>query len=125
MDYPHIFEPPPIVDVSCSDWLLLSIENDHIDKIYAMRVLPLHDLVAFKLKYIYEHKPESVIISRPELFVLKYIWDCGNAGFNRGIIHYLQHSKHALFQFSNRKDFLLNDEQVNSWYYDIILGKNV
>lgn len=125
MDFPHLFVAPPVIDTSCSDWLYLAMENDEIDKIYAMRVLPLHDIIALKIKYTYESRPESTIINRPELALLKRIWNCNNTEFNKGIVHYLQHSKHACHQFGNKSYFPSNTNEINSWYYNILLGKDV
>ena len=120
MDYPHEFIAPPIEDTSCSDWLWLALENDEIDKIYAMRVLLLHDIIAFKIKFTTEDSPHSEIVQRPEFSVLKPIWDCGNAEFNKGIKHYLHHSKHALHQFSHKDKFPFNTSEINKWYFKIL-----
>lgn len=125
MDYPHSFVPPPIGEALDSDWLYMSIDNGSVEKIYAMRVMPIHDLVAFKIKYTYEDGPESLIVSRPDLAVLKMIWDCNNPEFNKAIEHYLQHSKHALFQFGHKKQFPFNTAETNSWFFSITLGRHV
>jgi hypothetical protein len=119
------FEAPPVADVSCSDWLLLAIENNEVDKIYAMRSLPFYDIMAFKIKYVFENGPQSEIITRPELNLLKRIWDCGNVGFNRGILHYIQHSRHVYHQYNNPTKFPLNPPATNKWYHNLLLGKDV
>jgi hypothetical protein len=125
MDYFHIFQPPPLHDTLSSDWLWQAIESNEVEKIYAMRVLPLHDIIAFKIKYYVDENPHSAIICRPEICLLKHIWDCNNLEFNKGIVHYLYHSKHALHQFTNKNNFPLNTDKINQWYYRTILGKNV
>jgi len=125
MDYPHIFVAPPIDETSCSDWLLLAIENDEVEKIYAMRVLPLHDIIAVKVKYKEKAGPSSEIIMRPELILLKHIWDCNNTEFCLGVEHYMKYSKHCLHQFTNKPKFPLNSIDITQWYYSIISGNNV
>jgi len=121
-DYPHNFKAPPVEYVSCSDWLYMSLESDKIDKIYAMRALPLHNLIAFKIKYKEDDAPCSEIIDKPELCLLKRIWDCGNPAFNKGIRHYIHHSKHCSHQYTNRKQFPQNGALTNEWYYNTITG---
>lgn len=124
-DYSHVFKAPPMEHVSCSDWLYMSIENDKVDKIYAMRALPFHDLISLKIKYRDESDPCCEIIDKPEFCLLKRIWDCGNLEFNKGIMHYLYHSKHCVHQYAQKERFPQNGGIVNEWYYDIILGHHV
>lgn len=99
----------------------MSLQDDRIEKIYAMRVLPLHDFIAFKLKYRDEDMPCSEIISKPEFCLLKMIWDCGNVGFNKGILHYLMHSKHCAHQYMHKEHFPQNGKISNEWYYSTIV----
>lgn len=120
LDYPHTFVPPPIEQTSCSDWLLLSIINGRIDKIYGWRILPLHDMIAMKIKYVDEDFPQSEIIQRPEFNLLRKIWECGNKGFNSGILHYVYYSKHCVLQYRDKKKFPSNSVEDNLWYYNLI-----
>lgn len=124
-DYPSDFEAPPIEYTSCSDYLYMAIEHDRLDKIYAMRVLPLHDILAFKVKYKDDEDPISEIIMRPEFCLMKRIWDCGNKAFNSGITHYIYHSRDCMRQYSNRPKYPQNTPAVNEWYYKVLLGRNV
>lgn len=124
-DYPHEFKTPPANQVSCSDWLYMSLADDRVEKIYAMRVLPLHDFIAFKIQYKDEDVPCSEIISKPEFCLLKRIWDCGNIEFNKGILHYLVHSKHCTHQYIHKERFPQNTGKANQWYYDTVVMGHV
>lgn len=121
-DHYQDFVAPPIEDTSCSDYLYLAIQNDAVEKIYAMRVLPFHDILAFKIQYKDADGPESEIIMRPELCLIKRIWDCGNPAFNSGLRHYIQHSKHCVHQYSNKTKFLNNSASINEWFYKVFLN---
>lgn len=123
-DYPNVFEAPPIEYTSSSDYLYMSIETDRIYKIYAARVLPFHDIIALKIQYKDDDGPMSEIVMRPEICLLKKIWDCGNQSFNKGIIHYIHHSKHGVHQYHNRGKFPQNTLEMEKWYYGVLLGRD-
>lgn len=115
-------ETPPPEDISQSSWLQYAIENDEVDMIYGMRSVPKIDCLALKIQYKGDNGPQSDIIKKPSLKVLKYLYDCGHPDFNFGIKHYMKFSRHAFHQFSYKKQYPENTHCYD-WFFAVILGR--
>lgn len=117
------FQHPSARDVSCSDFLWWLIDDGCVDMIYGVRTLPGHDYIAFKIKYSWDEDPGSEIIYKPELKLLKRLWDIGHPDMCKAIEWYIQHSKDCNRQF-NRKENYKDNVHCYKWYLNTILGRN-
>ncbi len=117
------FLHPKEKDVSTTDFFWWMIDGDCIDMIYGVRTLPGHNYMAFKVKYSWEAEAGSEIIYKPELKLLKRIWDIGHHDMCKAVEWYVQYSKDCNRQF-NTKDNYEENVHCYKWYLNTILGRN-
>jgi len=95
------------------------LDNDLIEKIVAMRVYPQQNSIAFKLLPRGSHNYVSIMLSTPELRILKRIWDCGRGDFNTAIKYYLNQSSNCFSQWVHQPE---HSAYCTKWYSELSLG---
>ena len=101
-----------------SDYFWRTIEYDAVEEIVAIRAYPADNVIAIKLMYRDEKKYKSIYIHKPELRVLKHIWDCHHKSTDGLISFYLANSENALNQYRHGRN-LANIEYI-LWFKKIM-----